>query len=56
MYKKKNRFKKLKLKEKRKLQKEEKKKSKTPQNCKSGMQRQRFITTIKNVAEKNKKK
>ena len=29
---------------------------KTPQNCKSPTQRQRFITTIKNVTEKKKKK
>jgi len=33
-----------------------KKKRKTPQNCKSPMERQRFSTTIKNVTEKNKKK
>ena len=33
---------------------EKKKKRKTPQNCKSPMQRQRFITTIKNVTEKEK--
>ena len=37
-------FKKLKLKEK-------KKKRKTPQNCKSPMQRQRFIKTIESVTE-----
>ena len=31
-------------------------KRKTPKNCKSPMQRQGFITTIKNVTEKEKKK
>ena len=49
-------FKKLKIirmgkKERRK----KKKKRKTPQNSKSPMQRQRFITTIKNVTEEKKK-
>ena len=29
---------------------------KTPQNCRSPMQRQRFMTTIKNVTEQKKKK
>ena len=54
-----NRFKELKFKiiKKRKekykkiKQEEEIRKRKTPQNCKSPMQRQRFITTIKNVTE-----
>ena len=41
-----NSFKKLKLK---------KRKGKTPQNCKSPTYRQRFITTIKNVTEGEKK-
>ena len=36
--------------------KRKKKKRKTPQNCKSPMQRQRFITTIKNVTEEKKEK
>ena len=40
-----NRFKKLK-----------EKKRKAPQNYNNSMQRQRFITTIKNVTEKKKKK
>ena len=31
------------------------KKRKTPENCKKPMQRQRFITTIKNVTEGKKK-
>ena len=34
----------------------EEEKMKTPQNCKSPMQRQRFIATIKNVTEKEKGK
>ena len=46
-----NRFKKLKIKIKKKRKKKEKKKRKTPQNCKSTMLRQRFITTIKSVTE-----
>ena len=33
----------------------EKKKRKTPQSCKSPTQRQKFITTIKNVNEEKKK-
>ena len=33
----------------------EKKKRKTPQNCKSPTQRQRFITTIKNVTKETQK-
>ena len=48
-------FKKLKIKIiKRKKREEERKKGKkrkTPQNCKSPMQRQGFITTIENVTE-----
>ena len=32
-----------------------KEKKKTPQNCKSPMQRQRFITTIKNMTEEERK-
>ena len=51
MQKKYNRFKKLKV----KIKKRERKKKETPQNCKSPMQRQRFIAAIKNVTEKNKK-
>ena len=44
-----NKLKKLKL-------KKEKKKRKTPQNCKSPMQRQRFMITIKkNVTEEKEK-
>ena len=35
-----------------KKQKEEKRK--TPQNCKNPMQKQSFITTIKNVTEEKK--
>ena len=35
----------------KKKEKGEKKKRKTPQNCKSPTQRQRFITTIKSVTE-----
>ena len=50
-----NRFKQIKIIEKRKRKmEEEKQKGKqrtTPQNCKSPMQRQRFITTIKSVTE-----
>ena len=34
-----------------KVKKKKKKKRKTPQNCKSPMQKQRFITTIKSVTE-----
>ena len=34
---------------------EEERKRKTPQNCKSPTQRQRFITTKKNVTERKKK-
>ena len=37
------------------IKKRIKKKRKTPQNCKRPMQRQRFITTIKNVTEEKKK-
>ena len=58
MQKKYNRFKKLKIKiikkRKEKKMKEERKKGgkrKTPQNCKSPMQMQRFITTIENMTE-----
>ena len=55
MYKKYNRFKKLKVKiinkEERKKMEEERK---TPQNCKSPIQRQKFIITIKNVTEGKK--
>ena len=43
-----NRFKKLKLKKRER----EKKKRKTPQNCKSPTQRQRFITTVKTEGKK----
>ena len=54
-----HRFKKLKIKKKknRKEKKKEKKKKKrkTSQNCKSPMYRQRFMTTIKSVAERKKK-
>ena len=49
-----NRFKKLKVKIK-KREKEKKKKRQTPQNCKSPTQRQRFITTIKNVTKETQK-
>ena len=45
-----NRFKKLKIKTKKK----EGGKGDPPQNCKSPMQRQRPITTIKNVTEEKK--
>ena len=38
----------------KKLKLEKEKKMKTPQNCKSPMQRQRFITTVKNVTEEKK--
>ena len=51
-------FKKLKIKRKKRKKKQEerkKEKRKTPQNCKSPTQRQRFITTIKNVTEGKKK-
>ena len=52
MYKKYNRFKKLKVKiinkEERKKMEEERK---TPQNCKSPIQMRRFITIIKSVTE-----
>ena len=34
----------------------EEEKRRTPQNCKSPKQRQTFITTVKNVTEKEKKK
>ena len=58
MQKKYNQFKKLKIKiikkRKEKKMKEERKKGgkrKTPQNCKSPMQRQRFITTIESVTK-----
>ena len=57
MQKKENRFKKMKITKKRKekkLKKKEKKR-KTPQNCKSPTQRQRFITTVKNMTEGEKK-
>ena len=37
--------------EKKKTEEERKKKKNIPQNCKSPMQRQRFITTIKSVTE-----
>ena len=40
------------LKIKIKKEKRKFKKRKTPQNCKSPTQRQRFVTTIKNVTEK----
>ena len=39
----------------KKLKLEKEKKMKTPQNCKSPMQRQRFITTVKNVTGGEKK-
>ena len=58
MQKKYNRFEKLKIKiiKKRKEKKgRRKEKRKTPQNCKSPTQRQRFITAIKNVTEEKKK-
>ena len=47
----------LKKREKEKKEEERKKgrKMKTPENCKSPMQRQRFTTTIKNVTEGKKK-
>ena len=58
MYKKYNRFKKLKIriikKEKKKKVRRKKKgggKRKTPQNCKSPTQRQRFIKTVESVIE-----
>ena len=51
MYKKYNRFLKIKIKKKRK----ENKKRKTPKSCKSPTQEQRFITTIKNVTEEKEK-
>ena len=60
MYKKYNRFKKLIIKiikreekkgRRKEKKKKKKKKRKTPQNCKSPVQRQRFITTIKYVTE-----
>ena len=41
-------------KEKKKEEENRKKERKTPQNCKSPMQRQRFITTVKNVTEGTK--
>ena len=45
-------LKKLKIKIiKKRKEKKWKKKGKTPQNCKNPMQRQKFITTIKNVTE-----
>ena len=44
-----NKFRKLKLKKRK-----ERKKRKTPQNCKSPAQSQRFITTIKNVTDGKK--
>ena len=47
---------KVKIKKKREKYKKEKKIMKTPQNCRSPTQRQRFITAIKNVTEKKKKK
>ena len=47
-----SRFKKLDTKIKNRVKK---KKGKTSQNCKSPMQKQRFITTIKNVTEGKKK-
>ena len=37
-----------------KLKEEKRKKGKNTQNCKSPMQRQRFMTTIKNMTEKKK--
>ena len=52
MWKNNNRFKKLKI----KLKKRKEKKEETPQNCKSPVQRQRFMTTIKNVTEGKKEK
>ena len=55
MYKKYNRFKKAKIIKKRekkgRIKKKRGKKGKTPQNCKSPMQRQGFITTVENVTE-----
>ena len=58
MQKKYNRFKKLEIKIIKKTEEERNKdrKREPPQNCKSPMQRQRFITTIKNVTEKKKLK
>ena len=50
MWKNNNRFKKLKLKK----EKRKKKKRKTPQLGKSPTRKQRFMTTIKNVAEGEK--
>ena len=57
MQKKYNRFKKLEIKIIKKTEEERNKdrKREPPQNCKSPMQRQRFITTIKNVTEGKKK-
>ena len=50
-----NRFKKIKIikkgKEKNERRKKKQGKGKTPQNCKSPMQRPRFITTIESVTE-----
>ena len=51
MWKNNNRFKKLKLKKEKSI-----KKGKTPQNCKSPMEWQRFMATIKNVTEGEKRK
>ena len=54
MWKKSNKFKKNFKKEKRKKKKQKKEtgtKGKTPQNCKSPMLRQMFITKIKNVTK-----
>ena len=40
----------------KKLKLKKREKRKTPQNCKSPTERQKFITTIKNVTEGKKKK
>ena len=39
-----------------KIRKREREREKRPQNCKSPIQRQRFMTTIKNVTEEKGKK
>ena len=56
MQKKNSRSKKLKLKFKKRKGGWGKKGKKTPQNCKSPMQRHRFMTTINSVTEENETK
>ena len=46
-----NRFKNIKKRKEKQWKKKEKIKRKTPQNCKSPTQSQRFITTIESVTE-----